>query len=257
MYGICHLSLVPCRKEPSDRSEMVTQLLFGEHFTILETAEKWSRIRIAFDEYECWIDNKQFLPLKINSYNTLQTANPIYSTELVHFLSAPDGSALPILLGSTLPGFSTNKCFIENKEWGYEGQSLVSGTRTERSRLIETALLYLGAPYLWGGRSPFGIDCSGFTQMVFKLNSKKILRDAWQQSEQGQLLSFPEEAEAGDLAFFDNSEGKIIHTGIILSSNRIIHASGQVRIDRFDHQGIFNTGTGKYSHNLRMLRKLV
>jgi hypothetical protein len=236
---------------------MVTQLLFGECFTILETTEKWSRIRIAFDAYECWIDHKQFLPVKINFYNTLQVAAPVYSAELVHFLITADQNALPILLGSTLPAYKDNTCQIEEQHWGYEGQTVSPDTKTERSRLIETALLYLGAPYLWGGRSPFGIDCSGFTQMVFKLNGKNILRDAWQQAEQGQLLSFPEEAEAGDLAFFDNSEGKIIHTGIILSSNRIIHASGKVRIDRFDHQGIFNAETGKYSHNLRMLRKLV
>jgi hypothetical protein len=257
MNGICHLSLIPCRKEPSDRSEMLTQLFFGEHFTILEATEKWSRIRPAFDGYECWIDNKQFLPIHINLYNQLTNTPVHYTAELVHFLRASDGSALPILLGSTLPAYANNYCTIEEQKWKYEGQFSLSDISVERSRLIETAMLYLGAPYLWGGRSPFGIDCSGFTQMVFKLNGKKIFRDAWQQAEQGQLLSFPEEAEPGDLAFFDNTEGRIIHTGMILSSNRIIHASGQVRIDRFDHQGIFNSETGRYSHNLRMLRKLI
>jgi cell wall-associated NlpC family hydrolase len=110
---------------------------------------------------------------------------------------------------------------------------------------------------LWGGKSPFGIDCSGFTQVVYKLNGYKLPRDANQQVNLGEPLSFVEEAEAGDLAFFDNEEGRIVHVGILLNNQSIIHASGYVRVDKFDHYGIFNQDTGKYSHTLRVIKRLL
>lgn len=132
----------------------------------------------------------------------------------------------------------------------------VSGIK-EKSNLIITAFMYLNAPYLWGGKTPFGIDCSGFTQMVYKLNGYKLMRDASQQATQGEALSFIEESEPGDLAFFDNEEGNIIHVGIIMSDNYIIHASGKVRIDRLDHLGIYNPETNRHTHKLRVIKKIV
>ena len=123
--------------------------------------------------------------------------------------------------------------------------------------IISTAYLFLHAPYLWGGKSPFGIDCSGFTQLVYKLNGYKLPRDAYQQVELGMPLSFVEEAEAGDLAFFDNEEGKIVHVGILLGDNRIIHASGCVKTDPFDHYGIFSAERGGYTHNLRVIKNIL
>ena len=123
--------------------------------------------------------------------------------------------------------------------------------------MAQTAFMYLNAPYLWGGKSPFGIDCSGFTQMVYKLNGYSLLRDASQQATQGVPLSFIEESEAGDLAFFDNEEGKIIHVGLIMDDNYIIHASGKVRIDRLDHLGIYNAELNKHTHKLRVIKKII
>ena len=123
--------------------------------------------------------------------------------------------------------------------------------------MADSAYTFINAPYLWGGRSPLGIDCSGFTQVVYKLAGQKLQRDAYQQADQGITLGFIEEAEAGDLAFFDNDEGKIIHVGILLGQGKIIHASGKVRIDRIDHQGIFNEETGKYSHKLRIIKRIL
>jgi hypothetical protein len=236
---------------------MVTQLLFGEQFTVLEKTEKWSHIRIEADGYQCWLDNKQYLSIPVNTFNALSSSPRIHTTELVQVMGTSDGGAFPVLIGSSLPAFSNGVCKIGDHSWKYEGQFTGSEMRTERSGLIETAMLYLDAPYLWGGRSPFGIDCSGFTQMVYLLNGKRILRDASMQASEGVLLSFIEEAETGDLAFFDNPEGQIIHVGIIMNNSRIIHASGRVRIDKFDHHGIFNAESGKYSHNLRMIRKII
>ena len=117
--------------------------------------------------------------------------------------------------------------------------------------------MYLNTPYLWGGKTPFGIDCSGFSQMVYKLNGYNLLRDAYQQATQGEILSFIEESEAGDLAFFDNEEGKITHVGIIMNDNYIIHAHGKVRIDRLDHFGIMNIDTMRHTHKLRIITKVI
>ena len=127
----------------------------------------------------------------------------------------------------------------------------------EKDDLVKTAFLYLNAPYLWGGKTPFGIDCSGFTQMVYKLNGYKLLRDVSQQATQGEALSFIEESQPGDLAFFDNSEGEIVHVGIIMKDNYIIHAYGKVRIDRLDQSGIYNTEARKHTHKLRVIKKII
>ena len=115
---------------------------------------------------------------------------------------------------------------------------------------------YLNAPYLWGGRSPFGIDCSGFTQLVFKFAGIKLQRDAYQQGGQGSIINFIEEVQPGDLAFFSNDEGAIIHVGIMLKDNRIIHSSGKVRIDKIDHFGIYNAETKKHSHLLKLIKRM-
>ncbi len=260
MYGICNLSIVPCRKEPSDRSEMVTQLLFGEHFRILEEQERWCLIKIAYDNYECWIDKKQFQPIERHTFDILNSTENYFNNELVQIIMDNKTSLyFPIVIASTLPNFDKDECVIENQSYTYEGAHITGQLQPDLCRigLIETALMYLNTPYLWGGKTPFGIDCSGFTQMVYKLNGIKLKRDAYQQAEQGQTLSFVEEAEAGDLAFFDNEEGKIVHVGIVMDDNKIIHASGKVRIDGFDHQGIFNNDHKDYSHRLRLLKRIV
>lgn len=258
MFGICNLSIVPCRKEPSHRSEMVTQLLFGEHFQIIGTFENWANIKIAYDDYECWIDKKQFLPILQPTFDILNSTEQFYCNELVQIIRNNKTSMLfPIVMGSTLPNFDSNECAVENSSYTYEGEFSSGHQAIDKNILIETGMMYLNTPYLWGGKTPFGIDCSGFTQTVYKLNGIKLLRDAYQQAEQGETLSFVEEAEAGDLAFFDNEEGRIVHVGIVMEGNKIIHASGNVRIDGFDHQGIFNHDKKNYSHRLRLLKRIV
>jgi cell wall-associated NlpC family hydrolase len=122
---------------------------------------------------------------------------------------------------------------------------------------VNDALLYLNAPYVWGGRTPFGIDCSGFVQMVYKMKKIKLLRDASQQASQGEVISLLGEAEPGDLAFFDDAEGKITHVGLLIDRSHIIHCSGKVRIDVLDHEGIYNEAVQKYTHKLRLIRRIV
>lgn len=257
-HGICLLSVVPCRKEPSGTSEMVTQLLFGEHYSVLEQTEDWIRIRHAYDKYECWISIKQHTKISESVYNNLQKQTAYYSNELVQVLhNRHNFTSFPITIGATLPFLKQSLLQVDSHEFGFEGLYSEKGNKNAASEIINTGLLFLNAPYLWGGKSPFGIDCSGFTQITYKLNGYYLPRDAYQQVELGHPLSFVEEAEAGDLAFFDNEEGNIVHVGILLNNTQILHASGFVRIDNFDHYGIFNGDTKKYSHTLRVIKRLL
>ena len=247
-YGICNLGIVPVRLEPSDPSEMVTQALYGEYFKVLQQRKKWSRVRLAFDKYEGWIDNKQYKEISESHYKSLLDSKARLSRDLVEYVSDEKNNLYPVPLGSELTGL---KLLGHNYEGNY------SNDKKEKSNIVQTAFLYLNAPYLWGGKTPFGIDCSGFTQMVYKLNGYKILRDASEQATLGHALSFIEESEPGDLAFFDNSEGDIIHVGIIMEDNYIIHAHGKVRIDRLDHSGIYNVDKNIHTHKLRVIKKII
>ena len=253
MFGICNLAIIPLRFEPSDKSEIVSQVLFGEHFEILEQLKQWSRIKMQYDAYEGWVDSKQYQLISESNYNQLSDAAIILNSDLIEYITSPSNLLLPIPLGSSLSFLNNNE--INTGGFHFEGTS-VSGIKDKKG-LINTAFLYLSAPYLWGGKTPFGIDCSGFTQMVYKLNGYKLLRDASQQATQGEALSFIEESEPGDLAFFDNEEGNIIHVGIIMENNYIIHASGKVRIDRLDHLGIYNAEINKHTHKLRVIKKII
>ncbi len=259
MYGICNLSIVPCRKSPSDRSEMTSQLLFGETFEIVEEQQKWVNIKNSFDQYTSWIDKKQYQPITQKLYLKLKKEVSPLSFELVQaIINTTDDTVLPIVMGSVLSGLKNSNIEIEKVSYKYEGQfTNPSSSKKPRESIIECAFLYLNAPYLWGGRSPFGIDCSGFTQLVLKLNGINILRDASQQAAQGKAIDFVEEAAPGDLAFFDNDAGKIIHVGILIGNNKIIHASGKVRVDKLDHYGIYNESKKAYSHQLRIIRSFI
>ncbi len=253
MFGICNLAMIPLRAEASDKSEIVSQVLFGEHFKVLEQEKQWSHIKLQYDDYEGWIDTKQFQPISETCYNQLSSDAVILNADLIEYIIGPSNLLIPIPLGASLSFLNNPE--INSANFSFEGAK-ISGVKP-RKNIITSAFMYLNAPYLWGGKTPFGIDCSGFTQMVYKLNGYKLLRDASQQATQGEALSFIEESEPGDLAFFDNDEGRIIHVGIIMENNYIIHASGKVRIDRLDHLGIYNAETGKHTHKLRVIKKII
>lgn len=253
MFGICNLAIIPLRFEPSDKSEIVSQVLFGEHFEILEQLKQWSKIKLQYDDYEGWVDSKQYQTISESEYNQLSEDVIVLNADLIEYITGPNNLLLPIPLASSLSFLSHSD--INTSNFNFEGTK-ISGIKT-KDCILDTAFMYLNAPYLWGGKTPFGIDCSGFTQMVYKLNGYKLLRDASQQSKQGEALSFIEESEPGDLAFFDNEEGNIIHVGIIMNDNYIIHASGKVRIDRLDHLGIYNSEVNRHTHKLRVIKKII
>lgn len=227
--GICRFPLVACRREPNERSEMVSQLLYGESYEVLEDTTTWLHIRNTRDQYESWIDAK------------LHSRFPDKQEEQVVL-------AIPF----TILNKDTSKQLI------LPGGSLVDASLVDTSKvdsLIDTALKYIDAPYLWGGKSIWGMDCSGFIQVVFQIHGMDISRDAYQQAELGESIEFNELIEEGDLAFFSEGDERISHVGICLGDEKIIHASGKVRIDRLDHHGIFNVDTQKYTHELRLIKR--
>lgn len=236
------------RKENSHQSEMVSQLLYGECYKIVEKRKNWVKIRLEWDGYEGWIDQNQLNKISRESFDKITQSTLKISIDLVNYITTKENLLFPVLIGSDLRGLKT----LRHR---FEGE--FERPKKLKKSLISTAYLFLNAPYLWGGKTLLGIDCSAFTQMVYKINGVKLSRDADQQSLQGQTLSFIEESEAGDLAFFDNAEGKITHVGLLLENHHIIHASGTVRIDRIDQSGIFNVETQSHSHKLRFIKKMM
>lgn len=256
VFGVCNLSLVPLRAEPSERSEMVSQLLFGDHFEILESSDRWVRIKTGYDDYEGWVDSKQFIPVDIDTFNTLNTGGTILGLKIHHPVrNTVSDEIINIVAGSTLPGYLDGRFRIGKTVYSVVQPPLKPKQDLFSSEISAAAKFYLNAPYLWGGRSAFGIDCSGFSQMVFKQFNIKLKRDAWQQALEGNTVDFLQEAMPGDLAFFDNEEGRITHVGVMLGNNRIIHASGRVKIDVIDTEGIYSTELKRYTHKLRIIKR--
>ena len=257
-YGICLQSVVPVRKSPGDKSEMVNQLLFGDMVVIKDKVADWYLIEGNDDNYEGWTDRKQIHLLSRDIYNKLSAAPKFFMNEITgECVRQQDRTSLWLVMGSQIYGVKENSFDIDGIQYTLNGSVVREYDKPDREKVIETALKYLNAPYLWGGRSPFGIDCSGFTQVVYKICGFQLPRDASEQVSLGESIDFIHEARPGDLAFFGNDEGNIIHVGIMLENQKIIHASGQVRIDKIDHHGIYNAAENKYSHHLRIVKRII
>ncbi len=223
--------------------------MYGDLYKVTDHRKEWVKIRVTSDGTEGWIPKNQSFPLEKEIYREFKgTKEPAYASDLISFVSTTNGQLIPVLIGSVVQ-------FARQVQHTFEGE-LTRG-KQEKSGLLSSALLYLNAPYQWGGKTPFGIDCSGLAQMVYKINGHQIPRDAKDQAGLGEVLSFVEESSPGDLAFFDDEEGKITHVGIIMKDNHIIHAHGRVRIDRLDQSGIYNAELGQYTHRLRVIKKIV
>lgn len=256
-FGICRVAVAPLRAGQSDKAEISSQLLFGDHVEILEKTDKWWLVRNEYDGYEGWMDFKQLASLNHEQFVRNQDCNHVAPAQMANTIIAADGSKYYLSPGSNLPAYADKHCYLGDEKFEVSFTAHVLNPEVDIDELIDTALFFRNAPYLWGGRTMFGIDCSGFVQIVFKLNGLKLKRDAWQQAEEGEVVDFLQEVQAGDLAFFDNSEGRITHVGMMLNANEIIHASGKVRIDPMDSQGIYNAELGRYTHNLRIVKRFV
>lgn len=251
IYGICLQSVIPMRVEPREQSEMVSQVLFGELFQVIESRWNWTFIKCDFDHYEGWVDTKNITYLSEDDYNGILHKQGIIIDK---FTQANFNDAIfRILPGSTIYNYDEHNKSFEILTNIYGNVDIDKSNMT----IASISKHFLNTPYLWGGKSLFGIDCSGFTQTVYKIFGISIPRDSNQQVKLGESVSFAADAKEGDLAFFDNEEGEITHVGIILNDKKIIHASGYVKIDNIDHQGIFSAKEKKYSHKLRIIKRIL
>lgn len=236
-YGICKLSVVPMRKEASHESELVSELLFNDIYEITEENHEWVKVRCLYDLYEGWVRKLQHHEIDKNEYNECLkkdkyiTVSPItyYNNKVLSF-------------GSKIFE-KTDNCIMLRKKF-------------DSRILVESAIKLLDTPYRWGGKSVMGIDCSAFVQLCAKVAGFKLPRDASQQASHGDTVNFLSEAQAGDIAFFENENRRITHVGILLSNDKIIHASGKVRIDTLDQTGIFNKETNRHTHMLSIIKRL-
>lgn len=248
--GYCSVAISPIRQSSSDTSEMVTQLLFGEVVTIIDRQDKWWKIQSYSDNYIGWCDPKQISLLTKKEVN--RWLNGIFHERSMTRMLDTDRGILPIFKGSFIPFGDLEEFNIGNTVYRFKSAPEIF----KNTGAFEIAKEYLNAPYLWGGKTPFGIDCSGLTQAVFRFLAINLPRDASQQVEYGTSISF-DEIQSGDVAFFHNDAGKIIHVGILNEKKEIIHASGYVRINKFDTLGILNDYEEFYTHQLNCIKRML
>jgi hypothetical protein len=249
---ICLIPLIPLRKEPNHRSEMVSQMLFGEKAKIINYCNEWIEIQTLYDSYKGWIEFKSVAPFdpELNKSEWTITSNPISIIKKASY-------SFLIASGSEIPLPDESNRFELNSETYVIDGSYKRNIRTPHNTLVEIAIEFINAPYLWGGRSIFGIDCSGFTQILYKNIGIVLPRDAKDQARKGVIIGTIKDALPGDLIFFSNENGMIVHVGMLLYENKIIHSSQYVRIDRINEHGIFNEKESIYTHKLAMIRRLI
>lgn len=257
MTGIVTLALVPLRESDNDRSELYSQLLFGERVEIQEIRDRWLFVRNLSDDYTGWVDRKMILMLDSDEEGRIAKASkfvvqtPVMECEIK---SSCEKMFLPG--GSVIPDFMSGKFKIANETYEIKVPLTYNSEKKDGGTLVNLSKQYLNTPYLCGGKSIFGIDCSGLVQIITAMAGIQLPHDAAQQVEFGTVIDFLDEVNPGDLAFFENSEGKIIHVGILLNSSQIIHSCGWVKIDAIDSQGIISSQNGEYTHNLRVIKRL-
>jgi hypothetical protein len=249
------LSLVPMRAETSDRAELVTQVLFGECYEIVGKESNWLQLQLATDDYGGWIDFKQHTPITDAYYEAWQSQP---HPRALDYIAIVDKSSVPIPvgIGSYLPFFDGTCIRVNEEQYAYSGKASSADVLPTQSNVVEVAAKFLKFPYLWGGKSVFGIDCSGLMQQVYGICGYQLPRDASQQVAHGEEVHFVTQTQPGDLAFFSNAEGRIVHVGLLLEGQQIMHAHGEVRIDTLDHTGIYNTDLKRYTHQLRIIKRI-
>lgn len=251
-YAMVIVPAAPVRKKAKHQSEMANQLLFGETVKVLkEKGSLWVKVRSLHDQYEGWMTRT--LLSEVPGELAKQTKEYVV-TDLCQPLTFGD-MTLQLPFGSSLPSFNEGQGMINDRAYQFSGKYSNRSQQQPGPWLIkQLTTSWLNAPYMWGGRTIFGVDCSGFVQVIYKMMGIDLPRDAWQQAQEGQPVKKLKEATTGDLAFFDDKD-EIVHVGILLNNEQIIHASGKVRIDKIDKKGIINSETGKQTHQLEVIRR--
>lgn len=255
-YAISDLSLMPLREEASHKSEMISQVLYGELLTIIDTYnDEWFYIELAYDKYKGWVSHPYLTFLDASVYNK-QLMEPCYYSLEIHGKAMSLNKSFFIPYGSRLPGYDGKKFYRNDDGFEFKGAVCKSIDKKSREFIIKEGLKFLETPYLWGGKSSYGIDCSGFVQNLFKVYGCIMPRDAYQQFDLGTAVDV-EDMQACDLAFFTNKDGRIVHVGIIIEKGKILHASGKVRIDEIDDKGVFNHDLNHYTHQLKGIKRIL
>jgi len=251
-YMVCCVPVSPMRAEPSHKSEMVSQQLFGEKSFIIERNKDWLKVQSKYDGYSGWVQISHVVEI---DEDTFVKADKELTNEWVNEVDF-NGHNMQVPMGSSLSAFKNGMAFWRKNSVHFKGKPWNPEEVKITPKITkQIAFKFLNTSYLWGGKSVFGIDCSGYAQMVYKFLNIYLPRDAWQQAEQGTVVNFLQESHCGDLTFFDNEEGRIIHVGILLNEHEIIHSAGKVRIDKIDTQGILNLETKQRTHNLRIIKR--
>lgn len=255
--GICQVVLSPGRAEPADQSEIKMQLMFGDLVNIIEVRNNWTQVEMVKYQYTCWCDTKHFAILMDKEFDEILNKKEVRVADITSSIrNTKNGELTHLVRGCLLPNFNDCILTFAGQEYQFLGNTNENFELT-RVHIVSTSLEYLNSPYLWGGNSPYGIDCSGITQVVYALYGIQIPRDAKDQGTVGKTINFLEEAMPGDLVFFDNIDGVITHVGILIGDGKIIHASGHVRVDKIDHQGIYREDFGRYTHKTRIIKSLI
>ena len=251
------MAVVPVRSGPQDTSEQVTQLLFGDHYEVLTVAQdkRWVRIKIYFDQFEGWLDVKQHHSISKEYFDQINQTDYKITTDVASAVLYKK-SPLTIVMGSVVP-ISNSELFKIEEQFAFNGESKGLGQKRDVDFLQNVAKKYFSSPYQWGGKSPFGIDAAGFVQMAFKITGYTLHRNTNQQAIQGKKIRAFEESKPGDLAFFSEKGTTVTHAGIIMDDHKIIHAFGQVRIDKITDEGILNPDTMIYTHLLHSIRRII
>lgn len=250
-YAACKVPAAPVRKRNDHKSEMVNQVLFGETMVLLKEKKKWAKVRTFLDGYEGWVVLSQLEEVSEEIANTIA---PWVTTDMFNAILIGENK-MNISFGASLLSWDVSGSKFGKIDYSFFGNKINRNeVQPDPEWLINFTKQWLNAPYLWGGRTPLGVDCSGFVQTIFKTLGINLSRDAWQQAQQGERVKKLRDAVTGDLAFFDDKD-EIVHVGILLNNEQIIHASGKVRIDAIDKKGIINSDTGKRTHRLRTIRR--
>lgn len=254
VYAAVTVPAAPVRRAPNHRREMSNQLLFGETVQIIRNKDnQWLKVKSLYDGYTGWLT--PHLVTIIDRTEAMQ-GSAFLASQFLNSIQLND-QTMQIPLGSSLPGFKNKKGIIAGMTYHYTAYPINTAVIKDRKlQLLKNAGLWLNAPYLWGGKTILGVDCSGFAQTMYKLIGLPILRDAWEQAGQGTRVTSLSKAHPADLAFFEDN-GKIVHVGILLDGKSIIHAAGKVRIDKIDKKGIINTETGLRTHRLKLIRRFI
>ena len=251
-------SVVPLRAEAAETAEMVTQMLFAETATVLEQTERWTKIKLDADGYEGWADRKMLSQLGDRQFDQLQSApKAVVAFPVSLSVSLENKTSILLTGGTRLPNYHAGMFELLGVKFNIDASTVETTLEFTTENLMRIAFFYLNTPYLWGGKNALGMDCSGFTQIIFGIFGIRLPRDASMQVQHGKVVNFLPEAKAGDLAFFENTDKKIIHVGILLDNNRIMHCSGRVKINQIDSQGIISEETGQYTHRLRVIKRIV